>query len=424
MTRALSALAGLLLFAATVRVGLAMEPGLDYFADAGGAVDALVRRDFDEFLAARPLMGSFSLLLRAPFVATVFHGSESAVYLAGVLPCLLVTLVLALVLGRMAADRGQGPAVQGLVAGLAVLNPVTLRAIHWGHPEELLAGALCVGAVLAALRDRDLAAAVFLGLAIATKQWAVLAIAPVLFAAPGRRLVLCGVAGTVAGALTVPFMLADPGSFGAVASAASGQDSLAASTTPWNVWWPISSLASVGEMAPRYFAPEWVADLSHPLIVAVALPLSMLLWRRKDRRPDDALLLLALLLLLRCVLDNWSNDYYHVPMMLALLAWETVRRPGVPRLTIGVGLALAISFWPDLDQIFAGSREHAAVLNAVYLGWTVPLAGWLGLMLFRPAAAEALAARLSALRPGGAQPPERRAESARLSTHSPTEPAM
>src|SRR3990170_4250800 len=142
MRRVLTATVILALLGMSARVGAQMETGLDYFSDAGGAIDSLVRGDFRSFFATQPLMGSFSLLLRAPFVAAVFHSGESTVYLAGALPCIAATLLLGMALGRIAADRGASPAVQGLVTGLCVLNPLTLRALHWGHPEELLAGAL------------------------------------------------------------------------------------------------------------------------------------------------------------------------------------------------------------------------------------------------------------------------------------------
>ena len=42
-----------------------------------------------------------------------------------------------------------------------------MRALEIGHPEELVGGALCVGALLAAARDRATLAAVLLGLALA-----------------------------------------------------------------------------------------------------------------------------------------------------------------------------------------------------------------------------------------------------------------
>lgn len=378
----------LALLAMSARVGAQMETGLDYFSDAGGAIDSLVRGDFRSFFATQPLMGSFSLLLRAPFVAAVFHSSESTVYFAGAIPCIAATLVLGMALGRLAADRGASPAVQGLVTGLCVLNPLTLRALHWGHPEELLAGALCVGAVLAALRDRELFAAVLLGLALATKQWALLAIPPVLFAAGGRRVALTAVAGTIAAAFTLPFLLADGSQFASTAETAAGQSSGGALATPWNVWWPISSLVDFPAAGLRYVVPEWVARVAHPGIVAAAIPLSLLLWRRTDRRRDDALLLLALLFLVRCLFDNWNNDYYHVPLALSLIAWETVRHAGrPPYLSLVVLMAAGLSFWPAQTQIFAGSVEHAALLNALYLAWALPLGIYLARSLYGPGGA-------------------------------------
>ncbi|HEX2162065.1 MAG TPA: glycosyltransferase 87 family protein [Thermoleophilaceae bacterium] len=399
MRRALAALTVLVLIALTARAAASMEAGLDYLNDAGDSIDALARGDLQGFVANQPLMGSFSMLLRAPFVAAVFHQSVEAVYFAGAVPCLAATLVLGLTLARLLAEREQPATVQGLAAGLAVINPLTFQALHWGHPEELLAGALCVGAVLAAMRERALTAAVLLGLALATKQWALLAVLPVLLAAPSRRLTVALVAGAIAAALTLPLMLGDPGQFGSVARAAAGQDAIGTSTTPWNVWWPFADKVAVAPFGPRWMAPQWVATVSHPGIVAVALPLSLLLWRRADRRPDDALLLLALLFLLRCLLDNWNNDYYHVPLVLSLLAWESVRRPGVPYLTMAVLILVSASFWPIEDRMFGDSRDHAGVLFALYMAWALPLATGLALLLYRPAtAASALAGSVQLLR--------------------------
>lgn len=384
MQRAAIAVALLAVAALSLRAGIGMEPGLDYFSDASASIDALVRGDLRSFAANQPLMGSFSLLLRAPFVAPVFHGSLETVYFAGALPCILATVALGLALGRLLAERGQPAAVQGLAAGLAVINPLTFRALHWGHPEELLAGALCVGAVLAALRERELLAGLLLGLALATKQWALLAVLPALLAAPRRRLLLTTVAAATAAVLTLPLALANSEQFQAVAEGAAGQSLGGASTTPWNVWWPLAELTHLPGVNERWIAPEWVATLSHPLIVLAALPLSGLLWLRRDRRADDALLLLALLFLLRCLLDNWSNDYYHVPFFLSLLAWETVRRPGVPRLSLAVAILLGVSFWPEQTQVFAGSIDQAPLLFALYMAWALPLAAGLALLLYRP----------------------------------------
>jgi len=370
--------------ALTARTALLMELGLDYFADAGSAVDALVRRDFDGFFASQPLMGSFSLLLRAPFVAPVFYSSESTVYLAGALPCVLATLVLGMALGRLAAERGASQAVQGIVTGLAVLNPVTFRALHWGHPEELLTAALCVGAVVAALRDRHVAAGVLLGLALASKQWAVLAVLPVLLATADRRILIASLAGGLAAALTLPMYLAAPGSFESVAQSAAGRAAGGTWTTPWSLWWPIAEVVDVPGRGRLYVAPGWVGQISHPLIVAMGPLLAGLLWLRKDRRRDDALLLLALLFLLRCLLDQWNNDYYHAPFLASLLAWEVVRFGGVPYRTLAVTLLHGLSFFPQQNRVFGDSFEHAATLNAIYLLWVLPFAGYLATQLLVP----------------------------------------
>ncbi len=75
-------------------------------------------------------------------------------------------------------------------------------------------------------------------------------------------------------------------------------------------------------------SPAWLAPIPHPLIVALALPLSLAWWWRAghDRPREDALALFALLALERCLLDPWNMGYYHLPLVLALVAWETEKR--------------------------------------------------------------------------------------------------
>ena len=63
---------------------------------------------------------------------------------------------------------------------LAILTPASRAAVESGHPEEMLAAALCVIALLVSDR-RPLWAGVALGLALATKQWAVLAVSRFFF---------------------------------------------------------------------------------------------------------------------------------------------------------------------------------------------------------------------------------------------------
>jgi hypothetical protein len=386
--------AGLL---AMLRSAVPMDPGVDYFTDASPAIDALVRGDVHAFFDQHALMGPFSLLLRAPFVALVFDGPIQTVYFAGVLPCLAGVVALVVVLRRRMVALGRPAAAVGLVTLVALLNTGTFRAVHWGHPEELLAGALCVGAVLAALRDRTLAAALLLGLAVATKQWAVIATVPVLLAATRQRVLIALLAGAIAAAFTLPMVLLAPDSFVSV-----HEDAVLAggggAVSPPNVWFPFSStrpmeLRSGIGSGFAYEIPAWLAMLTHPLIVLIGLPLGALYWRRRRDAGDreDALGVLALLLLLRCLLDPWNIDYYHAPFLLALLTWEAVARDGWPRLTVLAGALLAATFPASLTTMSAMSAEPLRYCLP-YLAWALALAGWLALRLFAPTRAAAIAA--------------------------------
>jgi hypothetical protein len=362
-------------------VGIA--DGLDYFTDAAAPIDALARGDLHAFAANPALMGEFSLVLRAPFAWLVYDQSLTVVYLAGALPCVAALVALALVLRRRMLALGRPAAAVLLVSVLAVVNPGTFRALHWGHPEEFLGGALCVAAIIAATRGRSLLAGVLLGLAVATKQWAVIAIIPTLLAATRYHIRLGVVAGVLAAAIALPAMLAQPQAvIGMQKSIAQAQPVV----TPANVLWPFSTPRTAAERvsAPGFAEkiPTWLGTLSHPLIVLLGVPLGWLYWRRRARRrPEDALALFALLMLLRCLLDPWNIDYYHAPFLLSLLAWEALGRDGWPRVTLFASAALALTFPPSLDTMSQMTMESLRYC-ATYLAWALPLAGWLGMALF------------------------------------------
>jgi len=184
--------------------------------------------------------------------------------------------------------------------------------------------------VLLAQRGRANWAALALGLAIANKQWALLAIGPVLLALPAQRwrtLIGAG-AGAVAVAFVAPIMVSS-----VTVKAATSRLIVSDTGTifhPWQVFWFFGPrghwLPTMGNYIPRgfRFPPSWLGGRAHLLIVWLGLPLTLLALRRRAR-PADALLLLALLMLmlLRCSLDPWDNVYYPLPFIVALLAWET-----------------------------------------------------------------------------------------------------
>jgi hypothetical protein len=355
----------------------------DWRVDAQPAVEALARGRLGDYLSAEALMGPFATLIQAPFVA-LSGTSGGAAYPWGVFPCLLIAGFVGLYLSRIAAQRGAGRLAQVLIAILVLLNPLTFEAIENGHPEEILTAALVVAAVAAAAEERSRRAAVLLGLALASKQWAVVGILPMLMALPAARLRSAALATAVAAILFLPAIVASPSSFLGVQSQAAGTGQV---VTPWSAWYPAAtSETEVYVVDGRRFvaevenAPPLADPLSHPLIVllAFAAPLAVGLRKGVPLSASDAFALLALLALLRCVLDPVDNLYYQAPLLLALIGWDAFTSQSLPlRSLLGVGVALLFRHaWHNLSDPVA--------FNAVYLAFALGLGCALCSSLFRP----------------------------------------
>jgi len=321
----------------------------DYGTEAAGDFTALLHGHIAAFLANAPAYGA-SLLLRAPFAlpASLAGSDGLLIYRLGALPCLLALGALGVWLAVDLRRAGGGLIAAAGAVTLCAANPITYRVLQLGHPEELLGGALCVAAVLLAQRGRANWAALALGLAIANKQWALLAIGPVLIALPAQRWRTLILAGAVATALMAPILLA-AGTFG------SGANRLVVSDTgelfhPWQIFWFFGPrghwIAQMLPYIPQGFRtpPAWLGGRTHPLIVWLGLPATLLAVRRRTS-PRDALALLALLLLLRCWLDPWDNVYYPLPFIVALLAWEITTARRVPVCAAAATTATWLIFW-------------------------------------------------------------------------------
>src|SRR5581483_5966344 len=163
----------------------------------------------------------------------LFGAGSLASYRLGAIPCLIAAGLLGVVLLRTFAPASRrGPA--SLVVVLAVASPAATSAVELGHPEEVLCAALSVLAVVAAMRSRVVATAVLLGLALATKQWAVIAVPPAVLAfAPRHRWRVAAGAVGLAALLTLPQVLADPGGFASVSQHAA----TATNDTFVQSWW-------------------------------------------------------------------------------------------------------------------------------------------------------------------------------------------
>jgi hypothetical protein len=332
--------------------------GTDYRFDAGPAIGSLARGDIHGFVSAQVQMGPLSVLLRAPLAAIA--GPESVwAYRLGALACLVALVGLgALIARRTGAGLGL------IAAALLVANPVSRDALALGHPEELLGAALCVAAVVLA-RDRQIWSAVALGAALATKQWALIAIAPVLVAAPrGQRVRLAATAAGVAAAVTIPVALADPHAF--ISALDHPVFGLSAMRTG-NLWGftAIADHVSLGggESDVAYIVPRWLQHVAHPLVAVLTLGLGAAAMRR---RAVDPLALLAVLMLMRCALDPWDHAYYHAPFLAALIAWEVLEARRMPLVGAVSAAWLGIVFRLDLP-----------LSDVLYAVWALPALWWL-----------------------------------------------
>jgi Glycosyltransferase family 87 len=374
----------------------------DYDEEARPAFDALMHGHVVEFLRLAPAYGG-SLVERAPFALapSLWGGGELAVYRMVAVPCLLASAVLGVWLVARMRSRASPKLARGVALGLCVANPISLNALEIGHPEEILGAGLCVGALLLASRGRWLWGGLLLGLAIANKEWALLALGPVLLVLPARRRLPClASAGAVGAALLAPLILV--GSSGFVASTRALASATGEIFQPWQVWWffgapnhvPAASGATrvvpIGAALSTHpqwrLAPAWLSGVTHPLILAIGLGLAGAVWLQRRRRDGtgiaserDGLLLLALVLLLRCLLDDWDVMYYLLPFVFALLAWEIAgpaKRPPVLALSSTALAWLSFQWLP----------EHASpdAQAAFFLAWSLPLAVLLGLALFKP----------------------------------------
>lgn len=356
----------------------------DWTQDSQPAIEALLHGHVGRYLSAEAMMGPFSTAVQVPFAALRDGGLDQ--YRWACVPGLLAVALLGLYLAAIARSRRVPLPGQLLIATLCLLNPLTFEALQNGHPEELLTAALAVGALATAGRGHAGRAALLLGLALASKQWAVMAFLPVLMVLPRRRVEVAVGAVAVAAVLMLPSVIAAPGSvLGVQQQAAATGDTV----TPWSAWYPLSSSrAEVYEVggerleAEVEHAPPLVGGLSHPLIVllALAIPLAVAGRRGLSLAPADGFALLALIALLRCVLDPVDNLYYHAPLLLALIGWDAFESRRLPLRAL-TGVAVAWLFYQSWHHL-----SDPEAFNGAYVGFAVLLAAWLASSLFAVAA--------------------------------------
>jgi hypothetical protein len=343
--------------------------------NAGPILLALAHGHLSQTASLQPLMGLTSILWRLPFVvmAEALGGGERLMYGLGALACLIPAVGLVAWLARGATSFRQ-LTFAAVAAAAIVAGPATSQAIQLGHPEEILGTVLAILAVITASKGRHGWAALLLGLAISTKQWALLAAPCVLLALPDRRFAVAVRVALVAGVAAIALPLADPAAFAHAQAVVGG-----------GRWGGLYSLwTSLGLLSGKSAINALPDGLTRSQASAVALLLALaVVWvyarRQASRRARavDVLPLLALFGLLRCVCDPNPWSYYFVPLIIPLAVWEAGRLKRLPLVT---GLCCAaLSLGPSAGLTYWGGAGVSAspIVSFVWLGAVAGLACYL-----------------------------------------------
>jgi hypothetical protein len=341
----------------------------DFYREAAPSYSALIHGHLLGFARLAPAYGG-SLVLRAPFalLPTVWGGGVHAIYFASALPCMLALVAFCVWLAAQPRRRGAPWPARIVVLICCIGNPMVLIVLQGGHPEEVLGAVLCVGAVMLASSGRAEYAGILVGLAVANKPWALVAVPVVIATLSARRGRTLLLAAGSAGAVLLPLAAAHGHG---VSPAAVGGDVGNIFNPPQLLWW--------------FGHQSWIVREARPVIVLASLSLT-LLWCGVRRRPalpttsraPDALILLALVLLLRAALDPWSNVWYHIPFVFALLAYE-IRSRRAPLVTVACMTALLIVV--PLRGVAMSTDLRAALYAAIVL----PMICGLAARLYIPA---------------------------------------
>lgn len=358
----------------------------DYSIEAQPAFEALRHGHVGLFLDRCPAYGG-SLILRAPLalLPNIWDGGVIAVYRSVSSPAILLLLAYGLALFATSLGLGSGRRAAWIAMLLVLANPLTAYALLTGHSEEVLVTIAIIGAGLATRTDRAGVAGLLLGIAVASKPWAVVAAGPLLLALDSGRIRFLATAAFAAVLILLPLLVNGGPGLTTTTDVAHSTGSIA---NPWQIWWFLGDhLGPVHRTFGRVFhdyrtEPQWVTRVSHPLVVIVPAAICLARPRLLKERPwYDVLLLLAAVLFLRCLLDTWNHHYYALPSVLVLGAWEVLAMRRAPFIAWGVTLLTVVTV------LITPTFASADLQSVLYLAWAVPFLAWLVRAALRPRAA-------------------------------------
>jgi hypothetical protein len=337
--------------------------------NAAPAVNALAHAHLGAYLSHQPVMGMLSLLLRAPVarVVELLGGGQMLVYRLGALACLLPLVALATWIVHSARAGGR-TAVGLTTAAVLVVGPMTIAAIGWGHPEEVLAATLVTCSLLAATRERPTWAGLAAGAAIGSKEWALIVVPPMLLALSRDRARALIAAASTTLLLVTPPVLLDPRAFARATHALGSSTGVIA----LSAWWHLAIKSapppgSLGRTLPLHLTKTYALALGLGLVGLPATLCAFVQARRApSRRAPDAFALLCLLALVRCLADPAPVDYYYVAAVFPLAAWEATTLRRVP---IAATITL-VAVWFSFEH---GYGLSPGALNALTFAWAVPM---------------------------------------------------
>lgn len=194
---------------------------------------------------------------------------------------------------------------------LAVSVPTLGALIQYFHPQDVMAVGLSWVAIAMGLRERWLLAGVVMGLAIGSNQFALLAAAVLLVAAPSahRRTFTIAAMSSFA-ALVAPFVIASGGRSWLWVLEGSGFTHSVGGTVVWHLHLPTVLMFAVSRFVP--------------LIVALAISVSVKR-RLGSFDPHVLISLVAVCFSLRLVFEANLWGYYFVPLATTLVLVDALR---------------------------------------------------------------------------------------------------